>query len=60
MWLGNVTFVEEAVDGEDNAARVAPGKGAEALEIASDLLGVSSERLESSFVTRKLRAGANQ
>ena len=57
MWLGNVTFVEEAVDGEDNAARVAPGKGAEALEIASDLLGVSSERLESSFVTRKLRAG---
>ena len=57
MWLGNVTFVEEAVEGEDNAARVAPGKGAEALKIASELLGVSSERLESSFVTRKFRAG---
>tara|TARA_B110000977_G_scaffold141862_1_gene179968 strand:- start:11034 stop:15224 length:4191 start_codon:yes stop_codon:yes gene_type:complete len=57
LWLGNVEFEDQAVDGEDDAARVAFGDARAALNICAKLLGARPDSLEKALTTRKLQLG---
>jgi myosin-5 len=57
LWLGNVSFEDVCVDGEDDAARVCFGDARAALKISAKLLGVRPDALEKALTTRVLDAG---
>ena len=57
LWLGNISFEDVCVDGEDDAARVCFGDARAALKISAKLLGVRPDALEKALTTRVLDAG---
>ena len=57
LWLGNVSFEDVCVDGEDDAARVCFGDARAALKISAKLLGTRPDALEKALTTRVIAAG---